>query len=74
MKSRGSLTSHGTPYLYDRQVPIVFMMPGTPATRSGESIATVDIAPTIAGLLDISVPDSVDGENRTSYFSPSPAE
>ena len=47
MPSRSSLTTHGTPYLYDRQVPIVLMTPGRPAARRSESIATVDIAPTL---------------------------
>jgi len=70
MKSRGSLTSHGTPYLYDRQVPIIFMMPGIPPIHSDESIATVDIAPTIGTLLGLSVPGDVDGVDRTSLLAP----
>jgi predicted AlkP superfamily pyrophosphatase or phosphodiesterase len=71
MKSRGSVTSHGTSYLYDRQVPIVFMMPGVAPKRSDESIATADIAPTIGALLDVTAPDGVDGEDVTSLFPPS---
>lgn len=70
MRSRGSLTTHGTSYLYDRQVPVVFMMPGAPAARRSESIATVDIAPTIGALLDLTVPEDVDGEERTPLFVP----
>jgi len=74
MPSRSSLTTHGTAYLYDRQVPIVFMMPGETPARHDSSIATADIAPTIAGLLGVPLPDGVDGENRVSRFSSSPVE
>jgi predicted AlkP superfamily pyrophosphatase or phosphodiesterase len=74
MPSRGSLTTHGTSYLYDRQVPIVFMMPGKAPARHDSSIATVDIAPTIAGLLGVPLPDGVDGENRVPHFSSSPVD
>ena len=70
MRSRGSVTTHGTSYLYDRQVPIVFMMPGTPGSRRAQSIATVDIAPTIGAVLGLTVPDDVDGQDRTPLFAP----
>ena len=70
MKSRGSLTTHGTLYLYDRQVPILFAMPGTAPARREESIATVDIAPTIAALLGIPAPEEVDGTDRSSLLVP----
>ena len=70
MKSRGSTTTHGTSYLYDRQVPIVFVMPGQAAARRDESIATVDIAPTIASLLGIPVSEDIDGRDRSPLFLP----
>jgi len=73
MKSRGSLTTHGTPYLYDRQVPIIFMAPGQAAMRSDERIATIDIAPTVAALLGLTVPPDVDGRDVTSLFGPATA-
>jgi len=74
MKSRGSMTTHGTSYLYDRQVPIVFMMPGGAAARHDESIATVDIAPTIASLLGIPVQDDVDGRDVSALFAVAPPD
>lgn len=70
MRSRGSLTTHGTSYLYDRQVPIVFMVPGATPARHEKGIATVDIAPTVGALLGLSVSDEVDGEDLTALFSP----
>ena len=70
MRSRGSLTTHGTSYLYDRQVPVVFMLPGSAPTRSDEAIATVDIAPTIGEILDLEVPEEVDGRDRSGLLQP----
>jgi hypothetical protein len=70
MRSRGSLTTHGTSYLYDRQVPVVFVAPGRAAARREQSIATVDVAPTIAGLLGIRVPEEVDGRDLSSDLIP----
>lgn len=70
MRSRGSLTTHGTSYLYDRQVPVVFMVPGTEAARRGDVLATVDIAPTLATLLDVPVPDGIDGADRSQLLRP----
>ncbi len=54
-------TSHGSPYLYDRAVPIVFWGPGIPAGRVPGPAATVDIAPSLAARLGIAVPDDLDG-------------
>jgi predicted AlkP superfamily pyrophosphatase or phosphodiesterase len=54
-------TSHGTPYLYDRAVPVVFFGPGVaPGVVRGRA-ATVDIAPTLAARLGIPVPAGLDG-------------
>ncbi len=56
-------TSHGSPHLYDRAVPMLFW--GDPV-RGGvewERVATVDVAPTLAGLLGIPVPEGLDGRD-----------
>ncbi len=55
-------TTHGTPYLYDRAVPIVFWGPGVPPGRVSGPAATVDIAPTLAKRLGVSVPADLDGQ------------
>lgn len=54
-------TSHGTPYDYDRHVPLVMAGPGVARGTISRTVYTVDIAPTIAALLGVIAPDSVDG-------------
>ncbi len=53
-------TGHGTPYEYDRHVPIIFMgdviKPGTYPEECGPE----DIAPTLAQLLDLDFPKEKD--------------
>jgi predicted AlkP superfamily pyrophosphatase or phosphodiesterase len=54
-------TSHGTPYLYDRAVPILFYGGGIePGAVSGPA-RTIDIAPTLARRLEIAPPTDLDG-------------
>ena len=57
----GNTATHGSPYAYDRRVPIVFMGAGVKAGRSNERVATVDIAPTLARLAGVPFPDNLDG-------------
>lgn len=52
---------HGSPYAYDRQVPLVFFGGGVRTGNSDRPVRTVDVAPTLAALAGIPVPDSVDG-------------
>jgi arylsulfatase A-like enzyme len=54
-------TGHGTPYYYDRHVPLVFFGPGVEAGVSHDPVRTVDIAPTLAALAGIAAPDDLDG-------------
>ena len=54
-------TTHGTPYLHDRAVPIVFWGSGVRAARVPGPAATVDIAPTLARRLGIAAGDDLDG-------------
>lgn len=60
--SRG--TGHGAPYHYDRWVPFIVLGPGVEAGVRDERAATVDVAPTLAALGGIAVPDDLDGEAR----------
>lgn len=54
-------TSHGSPWLYDRAVPLVLRGPGVmPGIVRGRA-APVDLAPTLAGLLGLAVPVDRDG-------------
>jgi predicted AlkP superfamily pyrophosphatase or phosphodiesterase len=54
-------TSHGSPYAYDRAVPLIFFGPGVEPGRVDGAAATVDIAPTLARLLGIEAPSGLDG-------------
>jgi len=54
-------TSHGSPYLYDRRVPLIFMGPGVEPGRSGAAARTVDFAPTLADLVGLSPPAGIAG-------------
>lgn len=49
-------TGHGTPYDYDRQVPIVFLGTGIPTGAFDAESGPEDIAPTIATILGLGYP------------------
>ena len=55
-------SSHGTPYFYDRHVPMIFMGPGIPHGRDTSRASTVDFAPTFAAILGIPYPNDLDGK------------
>lgn len=57
------IAGHGTPWNYDRRVPILFWWKGADHFEQPMAIETVDIAPTLAGLLAIPMPE-VDGVCR----------
>lgn len=54
-------STHGTPYDYDTHVPLIFSHINTRPVRINRSVATVDIAPTIARLAGAEIPKEVDG-------------
>ena len=58
-------TSHGTPYSYDTDVPIVFEVPSKAPAVVQDRVKTVDIAPTLAILLGVMPPDGIDGTPLT---------
>jgi hypothetical protein len=62
--TRSDAATHGSPYYYDRHVPLVFMGPGIAPGLSEERARTVDLAPTLAVLLGVPVPEGVDGVSR----------
>ncbi|HKK92953.1 MAG TPA: alkaline phosphatase family protein [Longimicrobiales bacterium] len=57
-------TTHGSPYMYDRHVPLVVLGGGIPTGLNDEPVATVDVAPMLAVLLGIEAPDDLDGVPR----------
>ena len=54
-------SGHGTPYYYDRHVPMIFMGRGIAAGRDSTRAATVDFAPTLARILGVKMPADLDG-------------
>jgi arylsulfatase A-like enzyme len=58
----GGGTTHGSPYDYDRAVPIVFYGPWFEAATVTGLARTIDIAPTLASFLGLAYPDDVDGK------------
>ncbi len=56
-------TSHGSPYWYDRHVPMIFYGAGIAPGSSGEAVRSVDLAPTLAALGAVRSPDDLDGRS-----------
>ncbi len=54
-------TTHGTAFNYDAHVPVVFMGVGVRPGRYDQNVATVDIAPTLATLLEVDPPSGSAG-------------
>ncbi len=55
-------TTHGSPYNYDTNVPILFFGWGVPQGSSSRRASITDIAPTVSALLKIKYPNAADGE------------
>jgi len=56
-------TTHGSPYPYDTNVPILFYGPAwTRAGRLDQRVEVVDIAPTLSALLGVAVPAASEGK------------
>ncbi len=58
----GYVATHGSPWNYDRRVPILFWWKGIASFEQPNGIETVDIMPTLASLIGLDVPkDQIDG-------------
>ncbi len=60
-RTEGRVSTHGTPWDYDRQVPIVFWTPGGRGQERFLPIRTIDIAPTLAHVIGVEPPATVEG-------------
>ncbi len=58
-------SNHGTPYAYDRQVPLVLAGKGVKPGVYTQQISTTDVAPTVAALLEMGLPSSAEGKPRS---------
>jgi hypothetical protein len=57
-----SVATHGSPWDYDRRVPILFWRPGFRGATVNTAVETVDIMPTLAALIELPLAaGSVDG-------------
>ncbi len=61
-------TSHGSGYIYDTHIPILFYGKGIEAGCTVEAINITDIAPTLAMLLNISLPSGCTGQPIKDLF------
>lgn len=53
--TKGYVATHGSPYRYDRRVPILFWRKGMTGFENPRGIETVDIAPTLAAQIGLRV-------------------
>jgi predicted AlkP superfamily pyrophosphatase or phosphodiesterase len=58
--------THGSPYYYDRSVPLFFIGAGVRPGDSSVPVGTVDVAPTLAALGRIRTPADLDGRSLMS--------
>jgi hypothetical protein len=73
--SHGFVATHGSPWDYDRRVPMLFWRPGFRGATVQAPAETVDIMPTLAALIGLPVgAGSVDGHclEGTPAFCPAP--
>jgi predicted AlkP superfamily pyrophosphatase or phosphodiesterase len=58
----GYISTHGSPWGYDRRVPILFWWQGAAPFEQPNGVETADIMPTLASLVGLTVPaDEIDG-------------
>ncbi len=54
--SKGTVAGHGSPWDYDRRVPILFWRKGLPHFEQPMGVETVDIMPTLAAQIGLPLP------------------
>ena len=60
--TKSYVSTHGSPWDYDRRVPILFWRRGMAATNRNDSIETADIMPTLAASIGLTIDASrIDG-------------
>ncbi|MGB5360654.1 MAG: alkaline phosphatase PafA [Eudoraea sp.] len=61
-------TTHGSGYAYDAHVPMLWFGNSIPKGKSVRKVSVIDIAPSIAQILNISYPSGATGEPLTELF------
>lgn len=60
--TKSYVATHGSPWDYDRRVPIIFWRSGMEASDRVEAVETVDIMPTLAAVVGLTIdPNGIDG-------------
>ena len=54
--SRGYVATHGSPWDYDRRVPILFWRKGMTPFEQSLAVETADILPTLAAMIGVTIP------------------
>jgi hypothetical protein len=62
-------TTHGSPFIYDSHIPLIFAGPGIRAGTYYQSVVPFDIAPTISNLLGIEFPSGSTGRILSEMFA-----
>lgn len=62
-------TSHGTPYTYDSRVPLIFLWSRLEPKTVDRPVRTVDLAPTLAEILNVPAPKNIDGQPLEEFKS-----
>lgn len=58
----GAVATHGSPWDYDRRVPMLFWHKGITHFEQSAAVKTVDIAPTLAPFIGVDIPaEEIDG-------------
>lgn len=57
-------TTHGSPYDYDRRIPLVFFGPRFEPRSSFDDASSCDVLPTLLEAAGAAVPEGLDGESR----------
>jgi len=55
-------TTHGSPFRYDRWVPLILLGPGIEPGAVDTPVTPMDLAPTLAGMAGVPFPDDLDGK------------
>ncbi len=77
LASGGRGTTHGSPYSYDRHVPLILRLPGVAPQRITQPVETVDLAPTLWALLGLPPQGRTDGRDLSPLLleaRPGPVE
>ena len=62
------VSTHGSPWDYDRRVPILFWWKGASPHERVLPLDTVDIAPTLAAVTGVKPPADIDGKCRPLVY------